>query len=264
MTYDTNLAETEQIGLPEFYRLTYGGVIEYYTTWHKNLTFLGNTYKTSALKRSGLTLDNEFNTVKLTIQAPVVDAFSRYIANQPIDPTLVVVYRALATDLTDYVTLFSGRVMSVSIRDRQASATCEANSDVLDFVWPRFMFQSYCNHDLFDTECALGDGDFLVQGAVTISGADLTSAILGTYADGYFTGGRAGYGSDERLITNHVGTTITLHVPFDSRVTVGTTVDFYPGCNGSPSTCKNTFNNYTNFLGFPYIPSKNPVLWGLK
>lgn len=265
MTYDTNLAETEQIGLPELYRLTYGGVVEYYTTWPKNLTFLGNVYQTAPLKRSGFSLDNEFNTVQLTIQAPVIEAFSRYIANQPIDPTLVVVYRALAIDLTDYVILFSGRVMRVSVKDRQAQAACEANSDILDFAWPRFMFQSYCNHDLFDSECALGDGSFLVQGVVTVSGSDLTSAILGTYADGYFTGGRAAVGTDERMITDHIGSTVTLHVPFDSRVESGVTeVDFYPGCDGSPDTCRDTFNNFTNFLGFPYVPSSNPVLWGIK
>ena len=264
MTYDTNLAETEQVGLPEFYKLTYGGVIEYYTTWNKNLTFLGNVYTTSPLKRGGLTFDNEFSTVSLSIQAPVVEAFSRYIANQPIDPTLVTVYRALKTDLTDYVIFFSGRVMLVSIKDRQVRAQCEANSDILDFAWPRFMYQSYCNHDLFDTECALGDGPYLVQGPVTISGSDLTSSVLGTYSNGYFTGGRAVYGGDERLITDHDGSTVTLHVPFDSRVAPGTIVDFYPGCDGSPETCKNTFGNFTNFLGFPYIPSKNPVLWGIK
>ena len=263
MTYDTNLAETEQVGLPEFYKLVYGGVTEYYTTWAKSLTFLGHVYTSAPLKRSGFSLDNEFNTVKLTIQAPVVEAFSRYISNQPIDPTIVTVYRVLKTDLADYVILFSGRVLRVSVKDRQASAQCEANSDILDFAWPRFMFQSYCNHDLFDTGCALGDGPFLVEGAVTINGAELTSAVLGGYANGYFTGGRAAYGSDERLITNHVGSVVTLQVPFDSRVSAGTVVNFYPGCDGSPDTCKNTFNNFTNFLGFPYIPSKNPVLWGI-
>ena len=264
MTYNTNLEETEQIGLPELYKLSYGDVIEYYTTWAKSLTFLGHEYQSVPLKRSGLTLDNEFNSVRISIQAPVIEAFSRYISNQPIDPTSVIVYRALATDLTDYVILFSGNVMRVSVKDRQAKAECEANSDVLDFAWPRVMYQSYCNHDLFDSECALGDAGFLVQGPVTISGADLISAVLGTYANGYFTGGRAVHGADERLITTHLGSTVTLHVPFDDRVSAGTVVDFYPGCDGSPDTCKNTFNNFTNFLGFPYIPSKNPVLWGIK
>jgi len=263
MTYETNLAEVEQVGLPELYRLVYGPTTARYTSWSEDLTFLGEVYETAPLKRSGLSLDHELSAVRLSLQAPILDAFSRYIANQPIEPTSVTIYRALSDDLTQYAILFAGYVMTVSVKDRVARAECEANSAILDLSWPRFMYQSYCNHDLFDSGCALGDGAFLVQGAVTISGSDLTSAILGTFADGYFIGGRAAYGDDERMITNHVGSTVTLQVPFDDRVEAGTVVDFYPGCDGSPDTCRDTFNNFTNFLGFPYIPSSNPVIWGV-
>ena len=41
-------------------------------------------------------------------------------------------------------------------------------------------------------------------------------------------------------------------------------MDAYPGYDGSPATCVDKFDNLDNFVGFPYIPSKNPVVWGIK
>jgi len=51
-------------------------------------------------------------------------------------------------------------------------------------------------------------------------------------------------------------------MPFDDEV-VGKQVIVYAGCDKTPQTCKNKFNNLQNFRGFPYIPVKNPVIWGV-
>ena len=66
------------------------------------------------------------------------------------------------------------------------------------------------------------------------------------------------------MITKHSKTEgcIYLHMPFDDEV-VGKQVIVYAGCDKTPQTCKNKFNNLQNFRGFPYIPVKNPVIWGV-
>ena len=264
MTYDSNLAESQQESLPEVYQFEWGGTIERFTSWPENITFLGNVFETAPIKRSGLNIDHEFSAVKMTINAPIIDAFARYIANTPIEATRVTVYRGLLSDMSDYIILFAGRVLNVSVKDLQAQASCESNTDILTFAYPRFMYQAYCNHEVFDSECGLDENIWKVSATVTISGADLISATFGGFSNGYFTNGRVIAGSDQRLITNHVTTTITLQVPFDDRVSDGDTVIVLPGCDGAASTCQNKFSNFTKFLGFPYIPSKNPVVWGIK
>ena len=69
------------------------------------------------------------------------------------------------------------------------------------------------------------------------------------------------FGTDARLITQHTGANLYLNVAFAS-LSVGDEAVAYPGCNGDPQTCLNTYNNLEHFNGMPYIPSHNPVVWG--
>jgi uncharacterized phage protein (TIGR02218 family) len=252
-------------GLPELYDLEYAGEFDRVTSWPKEISFLGNTYTPAPIKRSAFNFDHEFSSVKTTINAPMMDAFIRYIANTPIEPTRVTIYRAVEDDLTQYRTLFTGFVMYMSVKDKIVSAHVEANSELLDTVIPRFMFQSWCNHEVFDGQCGISAINYAVSASVNaISGAVYTCPEAGYQTDDYYTGGVAEAGTDMRMITDHTGSNLTLQVPFDTRVGVGDSITIYPGCDGSPDTCRDKFDNFPNFLGMPYIPSKNPVIWGLN
>lgn len=265
MSFSTNLQTTEQTALPELYEFVSGAQTERYTSFASGLTFRGNFYKAAPLKRSGFSEDTQFGNVKVTITAPLFETLIHYLANQPIEPTRVTIYRALESDLSDYRILFSGFIKQVSMRDRLASAVCESNSQVLSAKIPTVIYQSFCNHSVFDSGCGLNNLDWRVMALIsTVESATLTSTSFAAFDDGYFIGGQIRYDSDLRLITNHLDNTVTLQIPFDSRVKVGTTVEVFPGCDGSPTTCKNRFNNLTRFLGMPYIPSHNPVLWGFR
>ena len=44
------------------------------------------------------------------------------------------------------------------------------------------------------------------------------------------------------------------------ELTTGQTVVAIPGCDGRAETCRDTFNNIVNYLGFPFIPAENPAL----
>lgn len=263
--YATNLTYSEMKGLPELYDLEYAGAIDRVTSWPHQITFLGNIYTPAPIKRSSFHFDHEFSSVKCTVNAPMMDAFIRYIANTPIEPTKVTIYRAVEDDLTKYINLFTGFVMHMSVKDQIVSASVEANSEILESVIPRFMFQSWCNHEVFDVHCGLSSVNYAVAANVNaISGAVYTCPEAGYKSNGYYTGGVAEAGTDMRMITDHVGSDLTLQVPFDSRVGVGDSMTIYPGCDGSPDTCRDKFDNFGNFLGMPYIPSKNPVIWGLN
>ena len=123
--------------------------------------------------------------------------------------------------------------------------------------------QASCNYHVFDSGCKLDRILHVVSVPVTVSGSTIFNDVFDTYTDGHFVGGEVIYQDDARLITNHVGGLLTLHVPFSGEVFTGTTVDVYPGCDGLAPTCDTKFSNLSNFRGFPYIPNKNPAVWGV-
>ncbi len=264
-SYDTNLEQIEQVAFPEFYDITYGATTERYTSWNKDTIFQGVEYKAVSIKRSSFHFDIKMSAVTVNVAAPTLNSFARFIANQPIEPTTIKIYRAVEDDLTDYELLFTGEVLTVSHSGQVATGNCVSTSGNLDVTFPRIVHQSFCNWMLFDTQCTLNNTAYIIQATITdISGADYTAVEFGAEASGYITGGWVEFENDMRFITLHSGSVLSLQLPFDSRVIVGSSVDVYPGCDGNPETCRNTFNNFDNFLGFPYIPSTNPVIWGLK
>ena len=127
-----------------------------------------------------------------------------------------------------------------------------------------FIYQASCNHHIFDSGCGIDYFLWKVDATILqVNGTVLTSDQLLGFGTDYFVGGEVNYYGDARLITAYSGNTITLHVPFDSRVTVGTVVEVFPNCGGDPQKCRDVFNNFDHFLGCPYIPDKNPAVWGV-
>lgn len=264
MTYETNLQQTEMVATPELFHFWSGSRNEYITSWKTNLEFKGQTYLARPVQRGNINTDTTFGPVRLGITAPLLEGFIAYISTNPIEPTRVKVYRAMSDDLTDFVVIFTGSLRRMGIQNRMAKAEFESKARQLRVRLPKIIYQSYCNWDVFDIDCGLSIFNWRVPATITVNGSELISTVFGTYDDGYFTAGRVQHDTDERWILDHTGNVLTLQVPFDSRVQTGTVVYALPGCDGSPDTCKNKYDNFDNFLGFPYIPSNNPCLFGFK
>jgi uncharacterized phage protein (TIGR02218 family) len=265
MTYQTEIAAKQQEPFPEFYEIEQGGTYERYTSFNESLIFRGTTYQAAPINRGSFSYDTQFGSVNVDITAPITDVFAAYIGNLPIEPVNVVIYRAIKSDLTDYIIIFTGTVKSVTIKNRIATAKLEANSGWLFAKLPNVIYQAFCNHDVFDAGCGLSTITWEVTATITtISGYNIESATFGAKPDQYYTGGTVQFGVDYRLITNHVGNVLSLQLPFDARLEINDDVIALPGCDGAPETCVNKYNNLLRFLGMPYIPSTNPVVWGFR
>lgn len=268
MSYTTNLGASQQESTPEMYIITSGSTTKRYTSYPSDVTFLGNLYSAVSIKRTGISQSMELGSATITVSTLLDgDIFKKYINNQPIEPTRIEVYSAITSDLSSYVVVFKGQVKYVTIDNNQVNAKCEARSDALDTRIPRFIYQSYCNNDIFDSGCGLNEATYKVAGTVSsVSGHTIVSSAWGNaagYEDDYFKGGRVVYGTDMRLVVDHTNETLTLQIPFGSEVAAGVAVNAYPGCDGSPQTCKNKFNNLiAGHMGMSYIPSRNPVIFG--
>ena len=262
MTYDTNLAEPQQGAIPEFFEFTSGSTIERYTTWTQDTTFLGSEFIRAHVKRSRLKQDTSLGMTSLRITAPVSAMFTQYIASAPVEPIHVKVYRAIESDLSDYVTLFEGYIKSLAIESGVATGEAETRSDILAMKLPKYVYQAYCNHEVFDGGCGLIDTNFRVTGTVyQVTGAEIRCTAFNAYSDNYFKGGKVQYGTDWRLITSHTGNIITINIAF-SGLAIDDTVYAFPGCARDGATCWNKYSNGARFLGMPYIPSRNPAIWG--
>lgn len=267
--YEDNLAASQQEPIPEFYIFTTGNTVERYTSYSRNLTFLGQEFTAASIARSGKKHDAQFSEIRLSISSPITPAMASYIPNQPIEPVGVTIYRSHLDYLAQYDIFFKGVVKSVSFKDKIATAQCVAADKYLSLKYPIFIYQSYCNHDIYDSRCAVDALSYRrTAEVVSISGGTITFTLTdggAALSIGYLTGGKVNFATDIRFITGHPASDeIDLHVPFDSRLGVGDSFYIYPGCDGSPATCKDVYDNLSNFCGMPYIPNRNPVVWGFK
>jgi len=269
--YTDNLEATQQSAMPEFYVITSGSSVERYTSYSTDLTFLGQLFKAATIKRGKLVRDTKFGVNKLQITVPLSPNIAAYIPNQPIEPVTVTVYRSTMTNLSSYVIFFKGKIAFVQIKNKMATAQLESKSKILLRKVPSIIYQSYCNHDVFNSGCGLDEFLYIRTGVVaSLTAGNATIEV--TWLDGKpdpdigdFQGGRMILGTDLRLITGHsVADVFQVQIPFDSRMAIGVNVSLYPGCDGSPVTCKDRYDNLIHHLGMSYIPSSNPVLWGFK
>lgn len=90
-------------------------------------------------------------------------------------------------------------------------------------------------------------------------------AGLGTFAQGWFAGGRLSFASgqaeglafDLRAHTTSGGVELELWSEPTATIAPGDSFDVTAGCDKSFGTCKAKFANVANFRGFPHIPGND-------
>lgn len=239
---------------------------EYWTSWQQRIAFDMNWYIPAPISRTPLSMDNDFKVISTILSCVMTQQFLWYIANYPLPQTMVDIYRVLVSDPDEtYKKIFSGYVNKVTFKDQTCSAECVGGSAVFLQKAPKIIYQAYCNHDLFDSKCQVLEASFS-EGITdpTQNGSEITHADLAGYPSGFFTGGTIKRFDflDYRLVTNHVGDTITLQAPFAPPIRGYFVVS--AGCDKNPETCEEKFDNLVHFLGFPYIPQQNPIIYGFK
>jgi uncharacterized phage protein (TIGR02218 family) len=268
MSFETKEAEQEQRLSAELYLFTVPGSEWRWTSYETDLVVSGATYTHKPIKRSEFSVAQK-EVAKVRISAPVVDPFTRYIANTPVMPVSVAIKKYYLDDLSDSRLLFSGKIRNVTAKDNVAEAECLSKEYQLQRVIPRVLYQSFCNRELFDERCGKAEVDYEHQAKVNVVGSSIISVeglgsqLFSIHADGYFKGGYVVFEGDIRYVIKHEGDNLTLQVPF-SELQSGDIVSAYPGCDKSPETCSTKFNNLANFLGMPYIPSKSPIIYSIR
>lgn len=141
---------------------------------------------------------------------------------------------------------------------------------------PRQVISTLCGTNLLKPRCGLALADW-TWNAVTVSSSGNTVTI-GTIARANGSGNPSGFGAADWFALGWLGWTsgglprrvgilssaalsggqIVLTLDRAPGLANGTSVTGVPGCDRQGSTCRNKFNNYTNFRGFEYTPAVAP------
>lgn len=268
MSYQTELEKIVQEDFAELYDFEILGAHYRYTSYQRDVEYGGEIYiATAGLKRSDWSNEGELKPVQLKISLVLNSLFSQFVSNYPLPKINLTLTRVFLSDLSAAFKLFDGELISIVITNTGAELTCEAASFLYSSLVPKFVHQAHCNHNLFDAGCALDEFVFrVVASGVIVVGSSVQHAVFDTYADGYFNWGYVKTVEGLfRLITNHVGDTLSLQSSFPATsLQTGGTVTAWPGCLKSKEVCQTKFNNFSNFLGFPFIPSHNPAIFGIE
>lgn len=270
--FNTIAAQTTPPGLVELYAIKdRSGRTAYYNSGLTPITFKGNVYQPATIKRSAIKEDDSLSQRTITITVPINKILTDYLGQNSIRAEISI-FRLFPEDPAQAAPIFFGIIsegVQIDVDAKTVSAKCVSSSLILDKEIPALIYSAMCQNVLFDGRCGVLAGFYTVLGSVAaVNGNVITSPDFGGKAANWYAYGYAAYANETRMIIASQGNDITLLSPFNAALTLGAGISVYAGCDGTPQTCRDKFNNLhpagpTGFNGCPYIPSSNPVLWGL-
>lgn len=261
---------SQQSALPlllfEFRR---GSNVWRYTTDTNSVDAFGETWDPSSITLGTVSQTNEPSRDRLGLSLPNSNPFAAtFLGLMPQEVSSVTVFRGHATDPDlEWTVYWKGRVAGVVADDERVMIDCEPVFASLKRAGLSARYQSACRHALYQQGCNANKADFAVEVSVSaIDGKTVTYSSVAAIEDDYLVGGMIELSAgDVTFIVSHTATTLFLIRPFPALVEalaqsspVPVTATVYPGCDHSPGTCSDRFNNAANYGGFPFIPSKNP------
>jgi len=250
----------------ELYRFTTEDAEYRFTSEDAARTRQGAEWAPVIITHSGTNQNTEVHGGHITVTLPRDHVIaSMFVSFIPSTPMFLTIFRGHDGD-NEIVTVFTGRVQSCRFTtDDTCELDCAPESELLKREIATTVFQRSCNHVLFDAGCRLDKETYKLSGKVSVTSSDGLSLFAGFFAsrpDGWWTTGYIEFGAHKRMIVDHTSTQVVLMHAFPGFED-GMTVIAYPGCDRTYGGCVSKFNNGVNFLGYQWIPNKNPFSSGL-
>lgn len=266
MSYDAQ-EKSVYAGRPvEMYQFVQGFAKWFYTSADTQVQYNGDVYQPIPIQRTAVDQSQEVQAGSIDVTLPRDNPLaSKFIAYNPAAPIWLTVTRLHLTDSNqERAVQFVGRIINATFDGSEAKLKCAPIQEILQRKCPRCLYQSVCNHVLYSTYCQRNSGDYRMRIYVeTVAGNQITTSAIITKPNGWFTHGYAVRNGEEyRMIINHQSNVLSLLSPF-AGLSPGEYIEIYPGCDRTEATCASKFNNRVNFLGWMYIPTKNPFDAGI-
>lgn len=264
MSYQTELEKTQLPVFAELYDFVFPSFTLYLTPYPVPVTYNYIEYTPCVMERDEIRAEKDEERA-ITISFATKEDTSLEFLNFNI-PRIYVKIMRYFIESNVAKTLFVGEGEIVGVNARLLVFKVVDILSLHKSIVPPLIYSSYCNNTLYDSRCLVPRVNHTYSTQVTTSGngSILYSPLFSVVEENYFTYGIVEHINNFRWITHHdkENGKIHLHIPFDINID-GKTVLVYAGCNKTPQCCRDRFNNLQNFLGFPYIPNKNPVIWGI-
>lgn len=275
----TFLNAADQCFMADLYTITLsGGTVLRYTSADVTVVINGNTFALGPVLQRGktkLSVGITVDTLDVTVNADSAVQVNgvpllQFIAAGGLDGATVLLERAFAAGpgsaWVGTLGLFSGRVSDATVSRYESTLTVSSDSELLNTMVPRNVYQPGCNNTLFDAACGLSKAAYAV--GVTAAGATdttlttfaVTSSITAAYyAQGFAvcTAG-ANAGLARTVKSNGVGYLQSIR-PWAAAVAPGDTFAIYPGCDKQMGTCSGKFGNLVHFRGQPFVPAPETI-----
>lgn len=263
-TYDSSVSLGRPVRLYEF---SMGPIKWTYTSSDTDITALGLAYaSTAGLSDDGIRQTGDTSADMLSITCPRVLAIVNLFIGVPTSNPVTLTVRDLHRDDVDAEakivwvgTVKSGKLVGA---DRAVLKAQPLIAD-LERTGLRLSWGRSCPHALYDKMCTVAPALFQDVGIIaSMDGASISSGVLGSHGEGYFSGGFIAWEIDlgvleRRGIDQQVGSTVTL-LGGSSGLTLGQEFFAYPGCQRTVADCTSKFNNFPNYGGIPRLPGTSP------
>lgn len=260
MTYDAT-ERSEQDGAPvELYLFARNARVWRYTSAESSVDFESDTWASAQIERNEIEINHEKARNDLRLKVPRNFAIAElYRVTPPTDVITVAVFRYHRGDPAASAVIWQGRVLNCEWeKTSTAKLNCEPISTSVKRVMNRRLQTRGCGLVLYG--CGVLKTDHDIATTVTaISGFTITVAALLSkpYAGGFVERVDGDGNIDRRFIRSFSGLVLTLSIPFQN-LAVTDAVTVYPGCDQTPTTCIDVYDNYDNFGGLPHFASVNP------
>lgn len=265
------------------YVIQQGPAVWRFTTYPINRTVSALVYSAAAIEHGEITEDIEFNAETFSLSVATDDA--AHPIRQFLDPTFVMLTTLSIYELADAgadpltlpaAPIYKGRIEGATFRDK---GTIDVKVSTLmrisEIDTPQALSERTCVHETYDEFCGLSALAFTTTGTITAKNSSppwIEAAAFGAKATAeadpnWFALGIVTVGAEQRFCTKQVGTRLFLNAPFRDAI-VGDSADALAGDDKRIETCDGKFDNVTanakGFLGFPWMPNKNPQFEALE
>ena len=254
--------------IAELYKITAYNDVFYYTSYFKDVEYNEIVYTAKPIKRSKTEKNDQFKKNQFSITVPLVPGVLVYLANSTLIKLSVEIYLYMP-EAGFILKVFDGEATKFTFNEKQlCEIALEESFNLKGLEFPPDTFHSFCNHSFCDSDCGLNVETYTKNGIVSNLSSDkqtIYSSIIATESGVYWEYGRVRSGNETRLIQkdNAIPNAVTVLIPF-TNLEIGDSFEIIPGCSKTPSECTVKYGNFQNgFGGFPYVPSKNPILYSV-
>jgi len=245
------------------------------TSAEQAASYGGTWYTPQSIKRTAYKATQEMtsNGIDITIEAmnDIIYSFSVSNTVSAMRVELKRLHRR-ESEAPDLRTVFKGTIASIAFEDEKAVLKVLNGSTALGRRIPRIVYQTMCNHVPYSPYCGVNKELYKVDTDISLGGDGnplvMHAPIFSTLPENWLRGGYVAYqdvisganiGQQLVMIVDHnkAAGTITVLQPLRNFVS-GVHITAYAGCDRKGSTCVGKFGNIPKFVGWEYMPLRNP------